>query len=108
MKILRICRRISFRYSGLLIVFVYFSSIFTCWPQAQRESLKFEIERFSPLLDSIVSEEPTFEILGGGFDWLECPLWIENHEMFLFSDIPKNIVYKWTDSRGVVVDVEPS
>jgi len=108
MKILGIYQRVSFRYSDLLIVFIYFASIITCWAQAQRENLQFEIERFSPLLDSIVSKESNFEILGAGFDWLEGPLWIENHEMLLFSDIPKNIVYKWTERLGVELYLEPS
>src|SRR5690606_14859068 len=43
-----------------------------------------------------------------GFDWTEGPLWVEAHQMLLFSDIPKTSIYKWTRDEGVDLYLKPS
>lgn len=57
------------------------------------------IERIDPALDSIISKDAKIEIIADSSDWSEGPLWIEDKKMLLFSDIPKNTVYKWTEKR---------
>jgi gluconolactonase len=75
----------------------------------QKEEVSIgSIERFDPALDVIVSPEAEIEILGEGFNWSEGPLWIEHQQMLLFSDVPENKVYKWTESGGVEVYLTPS
>ncbi|HEV7780008.1 MAG TPA: SMP-30/gluconolactonase/LRE family protein, partial [Chitinophagaceae bacterium] len=66
------------------------------------------IERIDPALDSIISAGAKAEIIAGGFEWSEGPLWIENENMLLFSDVPKNIIYKWTAEKGKEVYLQPS
>lgn len=66
------------------------------------------IERLDPGLDSIVSKDATIEILGEGFVWSEGPVWIESENMLLFSDVPKNTIYKWTEQKGVEIYLTPS
>ncbi len=66
------------------------------------------IERFDPALDNIISKDAKAEIIAEGFGWSEGPLWIEKHKMLLFSDIPKNIVYKWTAEKGKEIYLTPS
>ncbi|MEO6720739.1 MAG: SMP-30/gluconolactonase/LRE family protein, partial [Ferruginibacter sp.] len=48
------------------------------------------------------------EIIAEGFEWSEGPLWIEQDKMLLFSDVPKNIIYKWTAEKGKEVYLTPS
>ena len=57
------------------------------------------IERSDPSLDSIIDPTAQAEIIAEGFEWSEGPLWIEDHKMLLFSDVPKNIIYKWTAEK---------
>ncbi|CAN5117156.1 SMP-30/gluconolactonase/LRE family protein [soil metagenome] len=56
-----------------------------------------------PLL--IVGEEP--EIIAGPFDFTEGPYWHPDGYL-IFSDIPANRIYRWTEQEGVDVFLEPS
>lgn len=66
------------------------------------------IERIDPALDEIINEKATIEIIGEGYTWSEGPVWIEKENMLLFSDVPENIVYKWTEAKGVEPYLTPS
>ncbi len=66
------------------------------------------IERIDPALDAIVNADAKVEVIADGFNWSEGPLWIEAQQMLLFSDVPENIVYKWTAGGGKEVYLTPS
>jgi gluconolactonase len=66
------------------------------------------VERLDPSLDAIIAKDAKAEIIAEGFDWSEGPLWIEKHKMLLFSDVPKNTIYKWTEEKGKEVYLTPS
>jgi len=66
------------------------------------------VERIDPALDDIISSDVKPEIIADGFDWSEGPLWVENQQMLLFSDVPKNTIYKWTEAKGKEVYLTPS
>ena len=59
-------------------------------------------------LDAIIDSHAKVEIIAEGFDWCEGPLWVEQQKMLLFSDVPKNIIYKWTEEKGKEVYLTPS
>lgn len=66
------------------------------------------IERINSALDSIISPEAKVEIIGEGFVWSEGPVWVYSQNMLLFSDVPMNTIYKWTEAKGVEVYLTPS
>jgi gluconolactonase len=66
------------------------------------------LEKYGAALDSIISAGARAEIIAEGFDWSEGPLWVEQHRMLLFSDIPSNIIYKWTEEKGKEIYLTPS
>lgn len=66
------------------------------------------IERIDPALDAIISSGADIEILAEGFEWSEGPLWVDAHQMLLFSDVPMNTIYKWTEAKGKEVYLKPS
>jgi len=66
------------------------------------------VEKLDPSLDSIISADATPEIIAEGMDWSEGPLWIEKSKMLLFSDVPQNTIYKWTEQKGKEVYLTPS
>lgn len=66
------------------------------------------IERIDPALDSIISPDAKAEIIAEGFEWSEGPLWIGKDKMLLFSDVPTNTIYKWTEEKGKEVYLKPS
>lgn len=66
------------------------------------------IERYDPAINAILAPNAKAEIIASGFDWTEGPLWLEKEKMLLFSDIPRNTVYKWTEQKGAEVYLRPS
>jgi gluconolactonase len=66
------------------------------------------IERLDPALDAIISADVKPEVIAEGYTWSEGPVWIESQKMLLFSDVPTNIVYKWTEEKGAEQYLSPS
>ncbi len=66
------------------------------------------VERMDPALDNIISPNAKAEIIADGFEWSEGPLWIEKEKMLLFSDVPLNTIYKWTEENGKEIYLKPS
>lgn len=66
------------------------------------------IERLSPKLDELVKPDAKIEILAEGFEWTEGPLWVPEHEMLLFSDIPPNRIYRWREGESTQIYLQPS
>ena len=66
------------------------------------------IESHDPALESIVHKDARIEIIADGLDWCEGPLWVESRKMLLFSDVPQNIIYKWTEAKGKETYLTPS
>lgn len=90
-------------------IFVFAFLTTTLMSQAQtNDKTVGTLERFDAALDKIVLPDAKAEIIAEGFVWSEGPLWIEKHGMLLFSDVPANTVYKWTEAKGKVVYLRPS
>ena len=66
------------------------------------------IERLDESINDIVSANAKAEIIAEGFEWSEGPLWIEKNKMLLFSDIPRNAIYKWTEKNGTELYLQPA
>ena len=66
------------------------------------------IERISADLDAILDTAAKAEIIAEGMDWSEGPLWIEKNKMLLFSDVPRDTIFKWTEAKGKEVYLTPS
>lgn len=66
------------------------------------------IERLDPALDHILDTSARIEVIADGFDWSEGPLWVESEHMLLFSDVPANTVYRWTEQDGLETYLQPS
>src|SRR5215207_6648808 len=65
-------------------------------------------ERLHPDLAKIVSPDAKIEIIADSLEWSEGPLWLEDKKMLLFSDIPRNVIYKWTAQKGKEVYLKPA
>jgi gluconolactonase len=55
-----------------------------------------------------VSRAAVLQKVADGFDWVEGPVWDRRGGYLLFSDIPKNAIYKWSDGEGVSLYLKPS
>ncbi len=66
------------------------------------------IHRNDPRLDELLSPGARIEVLAEGFDWSEGPLWVADGGYLLFSDIPKNTIYRWHETDGISVFMRPA
>ena len=95
-------------------IFSFFVAIVACSndQENKKQEMKYKsigtIERLGPSLDNIISANAKPELIAEGFEWCEGPLWVEKHNMLLFSDVPMNTIYKWTEEKGKEVYLKPS
>jgi gluconolactonase len=67
-----------------------------------------KVVRLDPRFDKLIPPGAEMEILAGGFEWTEGPLWIKDGGYLLFSVIPPNKVCKWKEGEGVSIYLKPS
>lgn len=76
--------------------------------KSKEEKTIGSIELIDAELKSVVNENAKIEIIAEGYEWSEGPVWVEQFKMLLFSDVPKNTIYKWTEEHGAEVYLTPS
>jgi gluconolactonase len=65
------------------------------------------IERFDERLDKIVPKNAKIEKILDGQIWTEGPCWVKDGGYLLYSDIPRNSLYKWQNGK-VSLFLKPS
>jgi gluconolactonase len=66
------------------------------------------IERLDPALDQLIAPDAAIEVLAGGYDWTEGPVWVKDGGYLLFSDIPPNKIHRWKQGEGAKLYLTPS
>lgn len=101
-----------FRFSFIVASVFFFVPIgATLQSQAQAPKRTLgTIERFDSQLDKLLDPGATLEILADGFTWTEGPVWMGDatNGHLLFSDIPRNSIFKWTAKNGIQLFMNPS
>ncbi len=69
---------------------------------------KGSIEVVDQTLQNVLNVDAPIEVLAEGYSWSEGPLWLPNQEMLIFSDVPKNTIYSWSEEKGAGVYLTPS
>ena len=87
-------------------IFSFF--LFISFLSLQSQETFGEIERLDSSLDLLIPKNATLELLAEGFQWAEGPLWVPNLNGVLFTDVPKNTAYLWTESEGLSEFLNPS
>ncbi len=67
-----------------------------------------QIHRLSPEMDAVVAPDAEIQQLAEGFIWSEGPVWIRDGEYLVFSDVPGNIMYRWSEADGLSEFMNPS
>jgi gluconolactonase len=77
---------------------------------AQTPATIGRIDRIDAELDKYVASDAKVEVLAGGFTWTEGPVWVadDGGGHLLFSDIPRNSIYRWSAARGIELFLSPS
>lgn len=83
-----------------------------CSPASAQKTLG-RIVRLDPRLDALIPKDAEIEVLAKGFTWAEGPLWMPDEKSeargyVLFSDIPRNSIFKWEEGQGISLFMKPS
>jgi gluconolactonase len=56
----------------------------------------------------VINKTAKVESIAQGFQFTEGPVWVEKNKMLLFSDVPGNTIYKWTEEKGKEIFIKPA
>src|SRR5262245_9308920 len=77
-------------------------------PPAPTKIEEARIDRWDPAMDAIVPADWKVEKLADGFGWAEGPIWVKSGGYLLFTDVPGNKMWKWSESGGLEKFLDPS
>lgn len=66
------------------------------------------IEVYDSSFYDFVPRGAVIEILAEGFTWSEGPVWVDSMQSVLFSDVPENKVWRWSEKDSLTLYLEPS
>lgn len=66
------------------------------------------IDRLDSAINALIPDEAKIEILASGFEWAEGPLWLEDQQALIFTDVPTNKIWKWTEKDSLSLFLTPS
>ena len=72
------------------------------WPSVGR------VTALDPSFNRIVASDARIEKIAEGMTWAEGPTWVRKGGYLLFTDVPKNKLYRWSEKDGLSVLLEPS
>ncbi len=74
----------------------------------ETEEAAGSVLRNDPAMDDLVPADAVVEKVADGFTFTEGPVWVPGDpDRLYFSDIPANTVYRWSESEGKVVFLQP-
>ncbi len=74
--------------------------------QANGDDIRIEI--LDKKAKKFLSENSQIRTVARGFNWAEGTVWLKDQQALLFSDVPENKIYKWSEAGGLSVWLEPS
>jgi len=94
--------KLSYRWTGVAVIFGLVPSVGPAPWHAQAAYPRVgRIERLDPRFDSLIPPGAVLERVAEGIVWSEGPVWDPNDGSLLFSDVPRNGVFRWKEGRGV-------
>lgn len=77
-------------------------------PETSEQTATGDVEVLDEAVTDLIDPSATLTELGNRYAWSEGPVWVEEHGFLLFSDIPNNVIHKWTPGEGVSPYLEPA
>ncbi|MBJ06558.1 MAG: gluconolactonase [Verrucomicrobiaceae bacterium] len=57
------------------------------------------IVRHDAAFERLVADDARIEVLASGFVWSEGPVWDKENSRLLWSDVPANTIYQWSEKK---------
>lgn len=67
-----------------------------------------KVHRLDPALDELLDPSARFEKLAHGLTWSEGPVWVPSDGALLFSDIPRNTIFRWKEGEPMQTFLYPA
>lgn len=68
-----------------------------------------EVIPHDPRIAEVLDGDAKIEVIATGFKWSEGPCWVPKEDGYLlFSDVPANSIYRWTQVDGISLFLKPS
>ena len=67
-----------------------------------------KIHRIDAELDHLLDVNSKLEVVAEGFTWSEGPVWVKKGNYLLFTDVPENIIHKWSEKDGLSTFLKPA
>lgn len=81
--------------------------VLLCFSTNGQEKLD-AVERLHEDIHLLVPKGAVLETLAEGFSWSEGPVWVEELNALLFTDVPNNKAYRWDVDKGLQTYLNPS
>jgi gluconolactonase len=82
--------------------------VFTCYFSHAQQRTFGKLISLDPAFDQLIDQNAKVEILADSFYWSEGPVWVKEGGYLLFSDIPRNTIFKWKQGEGLSEFLKPS
>ena len=81
------------------------SLLISCHHEKKIETVKFKsvgkILRLEQELDDVIAPHAKIELLSEDHQWTEGPIWVEEEQKLIYTDVPRQKLYQWTEKDGV-------
>jgi len=74
----------------------------------KNESPKAAVEVIDESFKAVVAPDAPLRQIAGPLKFTEGPVWMDEAKCLLFSDIPADTIYKWSEAEGLKVFRQPS
>lgn len=86
-----------------LLILAVSASVYS---QPEKPGSEIRVKNF--IIHEIIPANAKVEVLANGFDWTEGPLWLSSENKLIFSDIPSNSIFEWSEYGGAKLFLKPS
>lgn len=87
----------------------FFILIFSCYMLiSSAQQTVGSVEFLDPKMEVFFDKDTNIEILAKGFTWAEGPVWVSKLNGVVFTDVPNNKAYLWTEEDGLSLFLSPS
>ena len=66
------------------------------------------VNRFDPRMDALIAADAKIYKIAEGFGFTKGPVWLAAEKALLFSDIPNNVIHRWSGTDGLSKFLRPS
>ncbi len=73
-----------------------------------KDSSVASIELYDSRANEAIDKNAPIQVIATGYKWVEGPVWVPEKQMLLFSDVPNNKVYKWTQKDSTQLFLSPA